>query len=178
MNGRNINIKVPLTSTLAGTAVLSARVVGETKYQTTTDIRFRATMPATMSLQAVRSTIVPGGSTEIVALIKDVNGVPVEGETVVFSRTADASTGRLSASTAITNSKGEARVVYVANTPTAINGVSINATLRDNVNINGTVNLTVSKEAVYTTLAFSNDLKKTPDSIYYTLAGSISVMDG
>ena len=178
VNSRNINIKAPLTSTFAGTAVLQARVTGEPKYQTTTDIRFRATTPTTMSLQAVRSTIVPNSSTEIIALIKDKNGVPVEGETVVFSRSVETSTGRLSASTAVTNNKGEARVVYQANASTAINGVVINAKLRDNGNINETVKLTVSKEAVYATLAFSNDLQKTSDGIYYTLAGSISVMDG
>lgn len=96
----------------------------------------------------------------------------------MFSRSVETSTGRLSASTAVTNNKGEARVVYQANASTAINGVVINAKLRDNGNINETVKLTVSKEAVYATLAFSNDLQKTSDGIYYTLAGSISVMDG
>jgi len=181
VDGSIITVPVILTSRLAGTAVLQATVLAETnngnpKYRTSVDTRFRATTPATMSLQAVRSTIVPQGSTEVVALIKDQNDVPVEGETVVFSRIADASAGRLSAATAVTNNKGEARVVYQANASTAVNGVVINAEVLNNKTIKQTVNITVSKEAVYTTLAFSNDL--TSDNIYYTLEGSISVMDG
>ncbi len=183
IDGNIIRVPVTLTSKFAGTAVLQATVmngsnVASPKYQTSVDLRFRATTPATMSLQAVRSTIVPNSSTEIIALIKDKDGVPVEGETVVFSRSTESSTGRLSAATAITNNKGEARVVYQANASTAINGVVINAELRDKASIKQTVNITVSKEAVYSTLAFSNDLQKTSDGIYYTLAGSISVMDG
>ena len=109
--GNIITVPVTLTSELAGTAVLQATVLGEMangvlKYQTTVDTRFRATTPAKMLFQAVKSVITPGGSTEIVATVKDKNDVPVEGQTVVFSRAADSSAGRLSAATAITNSKG------------------------------------------------------------------------
>ncbi|MGM8887338.1 Ig-like domain-containing protein, partial [Psychrobacter sp. 1U2] len=138
----------------------------------------RATTPAKMLFQAVKSVITPGGSTEVVATVKDRNDVPVEGQTVVFSRAADLSAGRLSAATAVTDSKGEARVVYLANASSPIGGVIVNARLlNDNAGI-GTkeAKITVSEEAVYTTLAFSNKLSS--DNIYYTVQGSISVMDG
>ena len=179
-----IIVPVNLTSQLAGTAVLQAKVLGENlqngepRYQTTVDTRFRATAPAKMLFQAVKSVITPGSSTEIVATVKDKNDVPVEGQTVVFSRASDSSAGRLSAATAVTNSRGEARVVYQANASSPIGGVIINARLlQDNGNIGSkTTNITVSKEAVYTTLAFSNKLSS--DGIYYTVLGSISVMDG
>ena len=178
-----ITVPVTLTSELAGTAVLQATVLGEMangvlKYQTTVDTRFRATTPAKMLFQAVKSVITPGGSTEIVATVKDKNDVPVEGQTVVFSRAADSSAGRLSAATAITDSKGEARVVYKANASSPIGGVKINARLLDSTFgvPDKTTNITVSKEAVYTTLAFGN--KVSSDNIYYTVQGSISVMDG
>ena len=183
IQGNIITVPVVLTSTLAGTTVLQATVLGEMtngtlKYQTTVDTRFRATTPAKMLFQAVKSVITPGSSTEVVATVKDKNDVPVEGQTVVFSRAADSSAGRLSAATAVTNSKGEARVVYQANASSPIGGVVINASLlNDNASIGTkTTNITVSKEAVYTTLAFSNVLST--DSIYYTVRGSISVMDG
>ncbi|WP_201600430.1 beta strand repeat-containing protein [Psychrobacter immobilis] len=183
IQGNIITVPVVLTSTLAGTAVLQATVLGEMsngqlKYQTTVDTRFRATTPAKMLFQAVKSVITPGSSTEVVATVKDKNDVPVEGQTVVFSRAADSSAGRLSAATAVTNSKGEARVVYQANASSPIGGVIINARLlNDNASIGTkTTNITVSKEAVYTTLAFSNVLST--DNIYYTVRGSISVMDG
>jgi len=131
-----------------------------------------------MLFQAVKSVITPSGSTEIVATVKDKNDVPVEGQTVVFSRASDSSAGRLSAATAITDSKGEARVVYQANASSPIGGVVINARLlQDNANIGvKTTTITVSEEAVYTTLAFANTLSS--DDIYYTVRGSISVMDG
>lgn len=153
-------------------------VNGKLKYQTNVDTRFRATTPEKMLFQAVKSVITPGTSTEIVATVKDKNDVPVEGQTVVFSRTADSSAGRLSAATAVTDSKGEARVVYLANASSPIGGVIINARLlNDKAGIGTkTTNITVSKEAVYTTLAFSNKLSS--DNIYYTAQASISVMDG
>lgn len=183
IQGNIITVKVWLKSNLAGTAVLQATVLGENingqpRYQTTVDTRFRATTPAKMLFQAVKSVITPGSSTEIVATVKDKNDVPVEGQTVVFSRASDSSAGRLSAATAVTNSRGEARVVYQANASSPIGGVVINARLlQDNGNIGSkTTNITVSKEAVYTTLAFSNKLSS--DDIYYTVRGSISVMDG
>ena len=179
-----ITVKFWLKSELAGTAVLQAKLLGETlqngepRYQTTVDTRFRATTPAKMLFQAVKSVITPDGSTEVVATVKDKNDVPVEGQTVVFSRSADSSAGRLSAATAVTNSRGEARVVYTANASTPINKVVINASLLDaTFNVpDETTTITVSQDAVYTTLAFSNALSS--DTIYYTKRVSISVVDG
>lgn len=184
INGNIVTIPVTLTSELAGITALQATVLdetlpnGEPRYRATVDARFRATTPARMLFQAVRSVITPSGSTEVVATVKDKNDVPVEGQTVVFSRASDSSAGRLSAATAVTDSRGEARVVYKANASSPIGGVIINARLlNDPINIGSkTTNITVSEEAVYTTLAFSNKLSS--DDIYYTVRGSISVMDG
>ena len=183
IQGNIITVPVVLNSPLAGTAVLQATVLGEMsngqlKYQTTVDTRFRATTPAKVLFQAVRSVITPGSSTELVATVKDKNDVPVEGQTVVFSRASDSSAGRLSAATAITDSKGQARVVYLANASSPINGVTLNARLlNDPSNIGSkSTNITVSKDAVYTTLTFANKISS--DDIYYTVNGSISVMDG
>lgn len=184
VNGNIITVPVTLTSQLAGITSLQATVLGETqpngepRYRATVDARFRATTPAKMLFQAVKSVITPGGSTEIVATVKDKNDVPVEGQTVVFSRASDSSAGRLSAATAVTNSRGEARVVYQANASSPIGGVVINARLLNDPSSIGTktTNITVSEDAVYTTLAFANKLSS--DDIYYTVRGSISVMDG
>ena len=185
INGNTITVPVKLTSNLAGTAVLTATVLGQTNsagqpLTTTVDTRFRATTPAKMLLQAVKSVITPGGSTEIVALIKDANDVPVEGVTVVFSRETDSSAGRLSAATAVTNAQGEARVTYQANAGSPINGVKINAQLlNDSFGIGQKQTMiTVSDQAVYTTLAFSDKIAVSPDNIYYIKSGSIAVMDG
>jgi hypothetical protein len=183
IQGNIITVPVVLNSPLAGTAVLQATVLGEMnngqlKYQTTVDTRFRATTPANILFQAVRSVITPGSSTELVATVKDKNDVPVEGQTVVFSRASDSSAGRLSAATAITDSKGQARVVYLANASSPINGVTLNARLLNDPNNIGSksTTITVSKDAVYTTLTFANKISS--DDIYYTVRGSISVMDG
>lgn len=184
VNGNNIDISVQLNSTLAGTAVLQATVLDENlqngtpRYQVIVDTRFRATTPTKMLLQPVKMVINPGSSTEVVAIVKDKNDAPVEGQTVVFSRSTDSSAGRLSAATAVTDSKGEARVVYQANANSPIGGVTINVRLlTDTFGIGTkTTNITVSKEAVYTTLAFGSKLSS--DNIYYTVQGSISVMDG
>lgn len=184
ITGSIVTVPVVLTSQLAGITALQATILGDTlpngepRYRATVDTRFRATTPAKMLFQAIKSVITPGGSTEVVATVKDKNDVPVEGKTVVFSRASDSSAGRLSAATAVTNSKGEARVIYQANASSPIGGVIINARLlEDNANIGSkSTNITVSKEAVYTTLAFGNKLSS--DDIYYTVRGSIAVMDG
>ena len=184
INGSIITVPVSFMSSLAGTAVLQAKVLGvvnndgSLKYNTTVDTRFRATTPSKMLLQAEKSVIKPGSSTEIVATVKDANDVPVEGQTVVFSRASDSSAGRLSAATAVTDSKGQAKVVYQANASSPIGGVVINANLLNDTSNIGTktTSITVSEDAVYTTLSFSNELSS--DGIYYTVQGSISVMDG
>lgn len=186
VNGAIITVPVELTSTLAGTAVLNARILGlnnasgQPQFQASSETRFRATTPAKMLFQAVRSVIKPGSSTEVVATIKDANDVPVEGVTVVFSRSADSSAGRLSAATAVTNSQGEARVTYTSNASSPINSVVINAQLLDDQFGIGQkqTQITVSDEAVYATLAFSSEITSSADEIYYTLPASISVMDG
>ncbi|WP_201583071.1 Ig-like domain-containing protein [Psychrobacter immobilis] len=58
--------------------------------------------------------ITPGTSTEVVATVKDKNDVPVEGQRLYLAVRQIRQHGRLSAATAITDSKGEARVVHQA----------------------------------------------------------------
>ena len=174
-----ILVPVQLTSPNAGIAVLTAEVEGQS-LSTTVDTRFRATTPTKMLLQTVRSVIKPGGSTDIVATVRDENDTPVEGVTVVFSRSQDTSAGRLSAATAVTNERGEAVVTYQANAGSRIDGVTINARLMDesfNVPLQ-TTQITVSVDAAFVTLAFSDRLESSGDNIYDFTPASIAVTDG
>jgi Bacterial Ig-like domain (group 1)/PKD domain len=66
---------------------------------------------ATVTLRAQPGTLPPGGgSTEIVALVRDEAGNPVSGATVGFSTTA----GNLSSGSALTDANGEARTILAA----------------------------------------------------------------
>jgi len=94
-----------------GTAEVAASAIG---MRAAAAVDFVAGKPESMNLRAAPSTIRPGGNTEIIARVIDVNDNPVEGEEVVFEVMKNESTGDLDDLTAITDVNGEARVGYTA----------------------------------------------------------------
>ena len=98
---------------------------------------------ATVTLRAQPGTLPPGGgSTEIVALVRDEAGNPLSGATVGFSTTA----GSLSSGSALTDGNGEARTTLTAArdaTVTATVGgadpVEVNVSVDDAIGLDVTV---------------------------------------
>ncbi|MFZ2808810.1 MAG: invasin domain 3-containing protein, partial [Desulfosalsimonadaceae bacterium] len=94
-----------------GTATILASLDG---LNTTTNVVFTAGEPDTISLRAAPSTIRPNGTTNLFAKLRDINGNPVEGKTIIFSEFINASGGTLNSLSNTTNVNGEAQVTYTA----------------------------------------------------------------
>jgi len=100
-----------MSGTTIGTASILASLNG---LNASASVIFTADEPSSISLRAAPSTIRPNGTTNLFAKIKDSNGNPVEGQTVVFSEIINASEGTLNSLSSVTNVNGEAQVTYTA----------------------------------------------------------------
>lgn len=124
--------------------------------------------------------IAPGESTEIIAIVKNDKDVPVEGQTVIFSKPSDSSAGSLSNTIAKTDALGMAKIKFTAGSVTPDKGVTIDATVLGHESIPSQPNqvfLTVSKTAAYITLGLSDKLVVGGNNVYYFKNASASVVD-
>lgn len=181
--GNSIVKEFIVSSELAGTAGLISKLEnkdGKKVLEANAILRFIATVPHKLLLQATDNVLVPGGSTEIVAIVKNKDDVPVENVKVIFTRLKDSSAGALSAAQAITNEKGEARVRYTAGASTPDKGVVLDAQIATDRTIESQpndVSLTVSRQAAYLTIGLSDRLVSSEDNIYYSRATSAALVD-
>ena len=174
----NGNATVTISSNEAGIAVISASAPGGPSSQVT--IEFFATTPNAMVLQAFPTTlgINPGGSTAqqsvIAAIVQDVNGNLVKGQTVSFTL-ADITGGSIFPPSAVTDSFGRASTVYTASAvPSAQNGVIITAVVGAVPPVQ--VRLTVAQQALFVILGTGN-LILTPSNTQFAQPYSVLVTD-
>ena len=153
-------VPITITSTTAGPAVITASVTGDTSIQQ--NIEFVAVTVASMNLQANPTTIgtnKPPSTTEkstITAVVYDLAGNLVKNKTIDFELT-DVTGGAISPASVLTDSLGKASTVYTSSaSDSAVDGVTIRATVRDTPAITKVVRLTVAKKAKYITLGTSN----------------------
>lgn len=114
---------VPLT---AGKTRMTAQVSASAGgFTNATSVSFTAAAAATVSLSAAPTTVRPSGSSNIYALVTDVLGNPVVGETVTFSiPTRNSGLPGFNTVTAVTNQNGLASVVYMAGASTGTDQVN------------------------------------------------------
>lgn len=97
----------------AGSAMVYAELTGSSAAgKTSLPVKFVATVPSTVIVQADPSVITVGGSSSITAVVKDATGNPVAGQRVVFS--APSGGGTPSPTSAITNDSGSASTTFNA----------------------------------------------------------------
>jgi len=151
-----------LTSTFAGATTVTATISGVGTISL--PISYVATTPSSVVLQVSPSAIAPNTNGSVAqqstvsARVTDVNGNPVKGVTVDFSRTADPSIGDLSAPSATTDTNGEASVKYISGpNSTATDGVKIRGTV-SGTSIFGDTQLTVNQQALFIALGTSNTI--------------------
>lgn len=169
-----------LTSTSPGTPTITAlfganSVTGGTEFVSST--------PKTVTLQSDVSVLAPGGSTQIVTLVKDVNGAPVKNATVNFTISADPSGGKLSAPLAKTDASGQASVTYTAGASSTLsNAVQITAKA---TSVNGgaaistttALKLTVAEKSAFITIAQNNLLDGDTTPVFYIKDFAAAVVD-
>ncbi|MDO9264443.1 MAG: invasin domain 3-containing protein, partial [Desulfosalsimonadaceae bacterium] len=126
-----------------GTATILASLDG---LNTTASVVFTAGEPETISLRAAPATIRPNGTTNLFAKLRDINGNPVQGKTIVFSEFINASGGTLNSLSNTTNVNGEAQVTYTAGKDPGAD--IIQAAMSSNLDINATTTIVVDPGAI------------------------------
>ncbi|WP_248168151.1 Ig-like domain-containing protein [Marinobacter xestospongiae] len=128
-------------------------------------IEFVATTPDTLNLQATKTQVGLGESTEVIATVRDPENNLVKNQVVTFQIKEDGSNGSLSTSTDVTDSQGKARVIYTGGgTGSGRDGVTIIANV--GTNISDQVNLTVAKQALRLAIGTGNQIEE-PDTVRY-----------
>lgn len=133
----------------AGSATVYAELSGgASAAQASLAVKFVATVPKYIFVQGDPSVVMVDGSSSITALVKDVNGNPVAGQSVVFS--APNGGGVPNPTTAVTNDSGVASTTFKADS--SISGkdsVSVKATVvTASSTIEQSAQLTVGGKAV------------------------------
>lgn len=181
-----------VSSRTAGPATVVARLgAGSTGAEATLGLRFVASTPAALVLQASPRAIPPNvsasaptpQSASVVATVRDSSGNPVEGLTVNFATDVDPSGGRLSQPSSVTNAAGQASVSYISGaTATASGGVQLRAYVESVPSVIGTTSLTVNQSALFIALGTSNVIDNlTPEQykkdwvVYVTDANGVAV---
>lgn len=174
--------KAKLTADRAGIATVSATY---RKRAVSANIRFVAVTPAVIIAQSESAVLAPNSTTTVTAVVRDKDNAPVENVLVTFALYGDA-TGSLSAPTAITNSAGEASIIYKAGAITTNSAqVKIKASTgsaRPPVpHYSADLTLTVSKIAAFITVAQNHLIEKVANdagqTVFYSKAFSATVTD-
>jgi hypothetical protein len=170
-----LSTAVTISSTTAGTGIISATAVDNTNTTVATAtavVSFIAITPHAISVQASPSTVALKGSSTLTATVTDPTGNPVQNAVVDFTLT-DSTNGALSSGTGTTNAQGQASVTYTASTgSSAPNGVIVTANVQTNPSISSTTTLTVGGQTVFLSLGTGNvvvELSQTQYELPYTV---------
>lgn len=126
---------------------------------------FVATVPDEINLQASKTQLDLGESSEIIAIIRDANNNLVKNQEVAFSILEDGSGGSLASSRDVTDSQGRASTIYNAGSNTSgRDGVEISAIVGGT--ISDTVTLTVARQALRLAIGTGNEIEE-PDTVRY-----------
>lgn len=171
---------VTLSSPSAGLASIKANTPGGSQIARRT-VLFVSTTPASISVQAELTTLATGGSTAVIATVRDSSGNPVKGKIVEFSANSASSGGNLSDTTATTDAAGKASVTYTAgSSATATDGIAIRASVQGtSITTSDTtapldVKLTVSGPAMFISITSTNTISEQSNT-HYALPFGIQV---
>ncbi|WP_313421624.1 hypothetical protein [Moraxella sp. CTOTU49803] len=174
----NIQSKSP------GVATLTVEYNGAKQLEQ--DITYITDKVAKLLVQVTNTTVSVNGETKIIASVRDINDAPVKNALVEFSTVEDASGGKLSSGTALTDASGNAVVSYFAGkNATPVNGVKISTAVKSvklgnsYLPVTGvqpqTTTFTVQNFSAWIGFAFADKVAPTTDNIYYIRAGSIFI---
>lgn len=158
---------VKVIATSSGPATITATSVNPaSQLSTQTTLEFVAITPDSITLNATRSQLGYNESSEIIAVVRDVNGNLVKNELVEFSILNDAG-GALASPSVETNSLGEARTIYTSGqSPTESEGVTIEAVVASNRLIEQTINLTVTEAPLRLAIGTGNQIEEPTTTTY------------
>lgn len=168
---------VTITSSSAGSAEINVEGVNDTAASTKLDVEFVAVNPATLTLSGSPTRVATTGTSELKALVVDINGNPVKNMNVNFT-SADLKGGQLSPASAVTDSDGIARVFFTAgNSPSEIDDIEVVAEVVG-TNIEDKLLMTVVKRVLNITIGTSNKIEINSLSTQYSIPFVVQVADG
>ena len=168
---------VQIQSTSYGPAKLTVEDASDSRPKTVADLEFVGTNPATINLDASVSRVEVGGSSTLMALVRDAQGNPVKNQVVDFT-SLDLRGGQISPASATSNSDGIASVTFTAGSnATEENDIAITSTVKGTT-ITNTMNLTVVEKILNVTLGTSNLLIDRSFDTQYGIAYVAQVADG
>ncbi|MFK8015764.1 MAG: Ig-like domain-containing protein [Gammaproteobacteria bacterium] len=163
-----------ITASNAGPATVTAAATGGPT--STLPIEFVAVTPDNIEVQADPFTVSPNSQSTITAVLRDANDNLVKNKSITFSL-EDVTGGSLSVSSAITDSQGRAQTFYTSSaTTSAVDGVTIRATVDENTTISDAINLTVAGREVFFTFGTGNTINE-PTEAQYSKAYIVQVTD-
>jgi fibronectin type 3 domain-containing protein len=164
---------VTVSSNNSGPAVLNAYTTGTPQASVQRSIVFVAqdakkmdvsASPANINTNAVGQT---SEQSVIKAIVRDDKDNLVKGKTVNFTIAQDASGGKLSSGSAVTDMYGTATTSYIAGGNTGgLNNVVIRATVQDAPAVTKTATLTVGGQALFISLATGSGIAKVEPNMY------------
>ncbi len=173
----NGNATVTVISSSAGPATIGVEAAAGGDPSITRDVEFIATTPANLALDLSSTRVHTLGESILNAVVTDVNGNPVKNQEVAFT-SADLKGGQINPATAITNSAGEASVIFTAgDNATQVDEISVVAEVL-NRNINSSATMTVVERVLNITIGSSNKLESTAFDTQYRVAYVVQVADG
>ena len=148
-----------LTSDNAGKALVTfTGTDGDIVLNNQLEFEFIAETVNTIVAQALPNSVGPSGQTSTISVVvKDANGNLVKNKDIDFTLT-DTNGGTIFPASAVTDSNGSASTIYTSNNVSAQNGVSVQATVRDNPSRTDAVTLTVADRELFIALGTGNDL--------------------
>ncbi|MCK5896488.1 MAG: Ig-like domain-containing protein [Cocleimonas sp.] len=162
-----------IESQTAGGTVITATT--ENGLSATLEREFIAVTPHYINTQASPVVISPHGISNLIAKVRDINDNPVKNQQIIFNLD-DRVNGKLSSSSAVTDSLGRANITYTASdVSSAKDGVHIKAYVRENMAITDQVDLTVGGDALRIILGHNE--KIATDSIFYKKTYGVIVTD-
>lgn len=166
---------VSISSGQAGFSSIVASSDALTKPSATQQLEFIAVTPSQIEVQASPAAISTNQSSEISAVVRDVNDNLVKNTTVEFSL-SDATSGNISSATAVTNSQGLAKVTFTASSQSSGSQAVVVAGKVRGTGISNTAQITVGSLAIGITIGTGAEIV-IKDTSTYQLPFTVLITD-
>lgn len=166
---------VSITSPQAGFSTVVASSDALTKPTANIQLEFVAITPSQIEVQANPAAIAINESSEIIAVVRDVDDNLVKNTTVEFSL-SDATSGNISSATAVTNSQGVAKVTFTASSQSSGSNAVVIAGKVRGTSITDSAQITVGSRAVGITIGTGAEIQS-KDSSTYQLPFTVLITD-
>lgn len=161
----NGQASVQISSDISGPTTITARAV-DSGLSTERDLEFVATTANSVNVQATKTQLEFGETTEILAVVRDQNNNLSKNQLVTFQIVADGSSGNLSSSSGVTDGLGRVSSSYTGGQSiSARDGVEIRATVAG-TNVTGELFMTVARRALRVVIGTGNTLTEPNESSY------------